>query len=385
MSELSLGDTLTVEQPTGYDLVPTGVWQYGVTSPGAVVAYLAIRRFSTMYHGKAVVSRAALADDMGVALRTADERIDTLIEGGWLLITPLTRVNARGQASNHFHLLWDPIESADDPRLVEHRRLVEQFDRWIASRQAVNAETRKADRKVAEKPRSVRGTQWNAAVTARRHKARADAVGRAAEKRERAMRIGAIGGDPVQISARGPRADFRAGPVQISARAPVQDPAPLESHSFESHSSESEELTSLRSEPAPEPASQTHLVALPGLGGELDEPTQSARRSPSRRSTPGTRMTPDWALSQHLIDWTRKNFPATPDAEVEKFRDYWLAKAGKDAVKRDWEAAWRNWCRNADEYRTDRGPTRTSAAGGGMAARNNTDWTTSDAGFGMPR
>lgn len=28
------------------------------------------------------------------------------------------------------------------------------------------------------------------------------------------------------------------------------------------------------------------------------------------------------------------------------FRDYWKAKAGKDAVKMDWDATWRNWLRN---------------------------------------
>ncbi len=36
--------------------------------------------------------------------------------------------------------------------------------------------------------------------------------------------------------------------------------------------------------------------------------------------------------------------------ESEKFRDHWLAKAGKDAAKLDWEAAWRNWIRRSAEY-----------------------------------
>lgn len=29
-----------------------------------------------------------------------------------------------------------------------------------------------------------------------------------------------------------------------------------------------------------------------------------------------------------------------------KFRDYWIAKPGKDATKNDWLATWRNWVRN---------------------------------------
>jgi hypothetical protein len=33
--------------------------------------------------------------------------------------------------------------------------------------------------------------------------------------------------------------------------------------------------------------------------------------------------------------------------EIEKFRDYWAAKAGKDACKVNWNATWRNWVRSA--------------------------------------
>jgi hypothetical protein len=37
------------------------------------------------------------------------------------------------------------------------------------------------------------------------------------------------------------------------------------------------------------------------------------------------------------------------DNEANKFRDYWHARAGPGAVKRDWAATWRNWCRKAKE------------------------------------
>ncbi|UNF41206.1 YdaU family protein [Bartonella krasnovii] len=36
--------------------------------------------------------------------------------------------------------------------------------------------------------------------------------------------------------------------------------------------------------------------------------------------------------------------------EIAKFRDFWKAKAGKDASKRDWQATWRNWVRNSKTY-----------------------------------
>lgn len=36
--------------------------------------------------------------------------------------------------------------------------------------------------------------------------------------------------------------------------------------------------------------------------------------------------------------------------QMERFRDYWNAKAGKDAVKLDWDATLRNWLRNAIKH-----------------------------------
>lgn len=34
----------------------------------------------------------------------------------------------------------------------------------------------------------------------------------------------------------------------------------------------------------------------------------------------------------------------------DTFRDYWRSKAGKDALKADWEATWRNWCRREGSF-----------------------------------
>ncbi len=41
--------------------------------------------------------------------------------------------------------------------------------------------------------------------------------------------------------------------------------------------------------------------------------------------------------------------PERVKVEIAKFRDYWNAKAGKDACKTDWQATWRNWVRKAIE------------------------------------
>lgn len=40
-----------------------------------------------------------------------------------------------------------------------------------------------------------------------------------------------------------------------------------------------------------------------------------------------------------------------PEEILEDFRDYWHAKVGREAVKMDWEAAWRRWCRVANQRR----------------------------------
>ena len=35
-----------------------------------------------------------------------------------------------------------------------------------------------------------------------------------------------------------------------------------------------------------------------------------------------------------------------PDKVWPGFRDFWIAKTGANAVKKDWAATWRNWCRS---------------------------------------
>jgi hypothetical protein len=35
-----------------------------------------------------------------------------------------------------------------------------------------------------------------------------------------------------------------------------------------------------------------------------------------------------------------------PERTFEKFCDHWKSAGGANARKRDWDATWRNWCRN---------------------------------------
>jgi hypothetical protein len=63
----------------------------------------------------------------------------------------------------------------------------------------------------------------------------------------------------------------------------------------------------------------------------------------------GTRLPEDWTLPPDWLDWVKLRFVATDcqiATEAEKFRDYWHAKAGRDATKVDWPATWRTWWNN---------------------------------------
>lgn len=58
-----------------------------------------------------------------------------------------------------------------------------------------------------------------------------------------------------------------------------------------------------------------------------------------------------------------KDFEPLPEPDAEQgidrrkellsFRDYWTAKPGKDGVKLDWQATWRNWARKAHRNPAD--------------------------------
>ncbi len=69
----------------------------------------------------------------------------------------------------------------------------------------------------------------------------------------------------------------------------------------------------------------------------------SPKESPSTR---GTRLPHDWQLPEAWREWCEQHRPdLDPDEVAESFRDYWHSKAGRDAVKANWLAVWRNWCR----------------------------------------
>ena len=74
---------------------------------------------------------------------------------------------------------------------------------------------------------------------------------------------------------------------------------------------------------------------------------EKTEEAPSAQSPRGTALPKDWELPG---DWRTWAEGARPDVDVltvaDSFRDYWVAKPGKDGRKADWLATWRNWVRN---------------------------------------
>lgn len=64
-------------------------------------------------------------------------------------------------------------------------------------------------------------------------------------------------------------------------------------------------------------------------------------------SPKGTRLPEDWQPTPELTAWAKGQRPDLNITQtVERFRDYWTAKPGKDGVKLKWDATFRNWVRN---------------------------------------
>ena len=70
-----------------------------------------------------------------------------------------------------------------------------------------------------------------------------------------------------------------------------------------------------------------------------------ASSSPHKRAS---RISEDFTVTPEMRLWASSKAPdADLMTETEKFINYWVAKAGKDATKLDWNATWRNWILNA--------------------------------------
>ena len=83
------------------------------------------------------------------------------------------------------------------------------------------------------------------------------------------------------------------------------------------------------------------------------EEKEGSLRSPSKKKSPpekrACRLPVDWSPSDSACEFAKDQVGDRWRIELEKFRDYWIGKSGKDATKLDWDATWRNWIRNSHE------------------------------------
>ncbi len=95
----------------------------------------------------------------------------------------------------------------------------------------------------------------------------------------------------------------------------------------------------------PDPPSTCAADATQTLGkGAADAPVFVSVSVDEKRAT---RLPATWVLPPEWAEWARDERPdLEPEAIACQFRDYWIARPGKDGRKTDWLATWRNWVRN---------------------------------------
>lgn len=77
-------------------------------------------------------------------------------------------------------------------------------------------------------------------------------------------------------------------------------------------------------------------------------------KNPPTPLSRGERLPADWTLPDDWRLWAVEEGIPKPWAEAEKFKDYWRAQPGQKGRKLDWQATWRNWCRNARDRQKPR-------------------------------
>lgn len=93
------------------------------------------------------------------------------------------------------------------------------------------------------------------------------------------------------------------------------------------------------------------LVRGEGKGKELEwNMHASPTAAPKTKAVRGTRIHEDFTVTDEHRRIARDEGLPSPDLEVARFIDHWRGKAGKDGVKMDWDATFRNWLRNAKSF-----------------------------------
>lgn len=123
-----------------------------------------------------------------------------------------------------------------------------------------------------------------------------------------------------------------------------------------------DEISPALPQPFPSPSEKPLLMEDGGdKMKEIEEETVGAPVG-AKKNPRGCRLPDEW--NPNFKDWqtaVEKLSQAGAREELEKYRDYWKAKAGKDAARLDWDATWRNWVRNSKPAPGQRGIPKKSA------------------------
>lgn len=101
--------------------------------------------------------------------------------------------------------------------------------------------------------------------------------------------------------------------------------------------------------------------------------SQEERLSVTRaRARTGMRLPENWTPTEADLSFAGTILPNQQILmEIERFRDHWRAANGPPSVKRDWSAAWRNWCRKAVEFGARNGQHRQGRNGSAVTSAIN--------------
>ena len=104
----------------------------------------------------------------------------------------------------------------------------------------------------------------------------------------------------------------------------------------------------IREELKPQPLRSTSSRGLVLEARVNSRKRPSARATRAASTTRGTRLPDAWQLPDAWLEWAMERCGmshAQAMATAEVFADHWHAESRAIAVKRDWFATWRNWCR----------------------------------------
>lgn len=102
----------------------------------------------------------------------------------------------------------------------------------------------------------------------------------------------------------------------------------------------------------PKPETEVNQISTPSSSSSSSTSVKEKELSYESSQKKGSRIPDDFEVTPEMATWAKTECPGVGfTVETEKFRNYYLAKTGRDATKLDWPATWRNWILNArDRY-----------------------------------